>query len=103
MPKIISLADAENPKVNESGALLPIHQATLIGGSDSTITIPSTPAISSTILGSGNTYYYDLEPDEIGRIDDLVFRFRVACTTADVHCLSPHQWFSRIILEAEKG
>jgi hypothetical protein len=75
----------------------------MVGGMDGTITIPSTPAISSSILGSGSTYYYDLEPDEIGRIDELCFRFRITCTTADVDCLSPHQWFSRIVLEAEKG
>ena len=103
MPTLKNLADVENPKVNEQGALLPLHQSTMVGGMDGTITIPSTPAISSTILGSGNTYYYDLEPDEVGRIDDLCFRFRVSCSTADVDCLPPAYWFSRIVLEAEKG
>lgn len=103
MPKLQNKADAENPKINEGGALLPLHQATMTSGMDSTITISSSPAISTSILGSGNTYFWDLEPDEIGRIDDLCFRFRVQCSTADVECLPPHYWFSRIVLEAEKG
>ena len=103
MPKLANLADIELPKINEGGALLPFHQATMHGGMDGTITIPSTPAISSTILGSGSTYYWDLEPDEVGRIDDLCFRFRITCSNADVQCLPPHQWFSRIVLEAQKG
>lgn len=95
--------DVENPKVRWNNALIPLHQSQITGGMDSTITIPSTPAISSSILGSGNTYYYDLEPDEIGRIDDLCFRFRITCSSADVECLPPEQWFSRIVLESEKG
>ena len=103
MPTLQNLADAENPKVSESGCLLPLHQSHMVSGMDSTITIPSTPSISSTILGSGNTYYYDLEPDEVGRIDELCFRLRITCSTADVDCLPPHQWFSRIVLESEKG
>ena len=103
MPVLKNKADSENPKVHQDGALLPLHQSFMTSGMDGTITIPSTPAISSSILGSGNTYYYDLEPDEIGRIDDLCFRFRITCSTADVECLPPHQWFSRIVLEAEKG
>ena len=103
MPKLQNLADVELPKVNENGALLPLHQATMVGGMDSHITIPATPAIASTILGSGNTYYYDLEPDEIGRIDELCFRFRITCSTADVECLPPEQWFTRIVLESQKG
>ena len=103
MPVLQNKADTENPKVNQGGALLPLHQSFMTSGMDGTITIPATPAISSNILGSGNTYYYDLEPDEIGRIDDLCFRFRITCSTADVECLPPHQWFSRIVVEAEKG
>ena len=103
MPKLQNLADVELPKVNENGALLPLHQATMVSGMDSHITIPATPAISSTILGSGNTYYYDLEPDEVGRIDELCFRFRITCSTADVECLPPEQWFTRIVLESQKG
>ena len=103
MPQLKNLADIENPKVSEKGALLPLHQSHMTGGMDSTITLPATPTISSSILGSGNTYYYDLEPDEVGRIDDLVFRFRISCSTADVECLPPEQWFSRLVIEAEKG
>ena len=103
MPQLKNLADVENPKVSERGSLIPLHQSHMTGGMDSTITLPSTPAISSSILGSGNTYYYDLEPDEVGRIDDICFRFRVSCSTADVECLPPEQWFSRIVIEAEKG
>ena len=103
MPKIQNLADLEHPKVNEGGALIPLHQSTMISGMDGTVTIPSVPSIASTILGSGNTYYYDLEPDEVGRMDELCFRFRITCSSADVECLPPHQWFSRIVLEAEKG
>ena len=103
MPKLHNLADVEDPRVNDGGALVPLHQSKMVSGQDSTITIPSTPAISSSILGSGNTYYYDLEPDEVGRIDDLYFRFRITCSTADVECLPPHYWFNRIVLEAEKG
>ena len=103
MPKLKNLADVELPKINEGGALLPLHQSHMTSGMDSTITIPSTPTISSSILGSGNTYFWDLEPDEVGRIDDLCFRFRITCSTADVECLPPHYWFSRIVLEAEKG
>ena len=103
MPQLTNLADAENPVVHEEGAVIPLHQSTMVSGMDSTISIPSTPSISSSILGSGNTYYYDLEPDEIGRIDQLVFRFSITCSTADVECLPPHYWFSRIVLEAEKG
>ena len=103
MTKLQNKEDAENPKVNVGGALVPLHQATMTSGMSSTITIGSSPAISSSILGSGNTYYYDLEPDEVGRIDDLYFRFRVSCSTADVECLPIHYWFSRIVLESEKG
>jgi hypothetical protein len=103
MPQLSNKADNENPKVHERGALLPLHQAQMTGGMDGTITLPSTPAISSSILGSGNTYYYDLEPDEVGRIDDLCFRFRITCSTSDVECLPPEQWFNRIVLECEKG
>ena len=103
MPKIQKLADLEHPKVNEGGTLIPLHQSSMVSGMDGTITIPSVPAISSTILGSGNTYYYDLEPDEVGRMDELCFRFRITCSNADVECLPPHQWFTRIVLEAEKG
>ena len=103
MPQLKNLADVELPKIHEGGALLPLHQAHMTGGMDGTITVPATPAISSDILGSGNTYYYDLEPDTIGRIDDICFRFTITCSTADVECLPPQQWFSRLILEAEKG
>ena len=103
MPVLQNKADTENPKVNQGGALLPLHQSFMTAGIDGTITIPSTPSINSSILGSGNTYYYDLEPDEIGRIDDLCFRFRITCSNADVECLPPEQWFTRIVLEAEKG
>lgn len=103
MPHLKNLADVENPKINVGGALVPLHQSTMTAGMDSIITIPSTPAISSSILGSGKTYYYDIEPDEVGRIDDLCFRFEITCSNADVECLPPHQWFSRIVLESEKG
>ena len=103
MPELKNKADVENPKIKENGALIPLHQSHMTAGMDSTITIPATPAISSSIIGSGNTYYYDLEPDEIGRIDEMCFRFRITCSTANVELLPPHYWFSRIVLEAEKG
>ena len=95
--------DHENPKVNEQGYLLPAHQRDITAGQDSYITIPATPSPSTTILGSGNQYYFDLESDEVGRIDDLCLRFRITCSTADVECVPPAYWFSRIVLEAEKG
>ena len=32
MPQLQNLADVENPKVNEKGHLVPVHQATMISG-----------------------------------------------------------------------
>ena len=95
--------DCENPKFKFKDALLPLHQAVMTSGQDSVIQIPATPAPSSTIIGSGKTYYLDIESDEVGRIDDIVLRFRITCSTADVKLLPPQYWFSRIVLEAEKG
>ena len=80
MPKLINKLD-EVPKVAEKGALLPAHQSVHTAGQDSYITIPATPAPATTILGSGNSYYFDLESDEVGRIDELCLRFRVACVS----------------------
>ena len=96
-------ADVENPKIKLRDALLPLHQASMTAGQDSVIQIPATPSPSSDIIGSSKTYYLDIESDEVGRIDDITLRFRVTCSTADVELLPPHYWFSRIVLEAEKG
>ena len=103
MPKLVNKLDMEYPKVNEKGSLLPAHQSHYTSGQDSHITIPATPAPSTSILGSGNAYYFDIESDEVGRIDDIMLRMRITCSTADVDCVPPPYWFSRIILEAEKG
>ena len=103
MPKLVNKLDLEFPKVNERGKLLPVHQSHYTAGRDSFATIPATPTISTSILNSGNTYYFDISTDEVGRIDDICLRLRVACSTADVDCLPPPYWFSRIVIEAEKG
>lgn len=103
MPYLKKKHDIQYPKINEKGSKVLLHQSVMTGGQDSFITIPATPAPSSSILGSGNQYFLDLESDEVGRIDDLCLRFRVTCSTADVDCLPPQYWFNRIILEAEKG
>ena len=49
MPVLQNKADAENPKVNQEGAVLPLHQSFMTSGIDGTITIPSTPAISAPV------------------------------------------------------
>ena len=103
MPTLRNKADVENQKAKEGSALLPIHQAVMTSGQDSYITIPATPSISSSILGSGQSYYLDIESDEVGRIDDVCLRFRITCSTADVECLPPAYFFNRIVIEAEKG
>lgn len=95
--------DVENPKMRFKDALIPLHQGAMTAGQDSVIQIPATPAPNSTIIGSGNTYYLDIESDEVGRIDDIVLRFRITCSSADVKLLPPQYWFSRIVVEAEKG
>ena len=103
MPQLKHKEELENPLVSEKGSLLPAHQSHMTAGQDSYITIPATPSPATTILGSGNTYYLDLESDEVGRIDDITLRFTISCSTADVECVPPEYWFKRIILEAEKG
>ena len=103
MPELKNKSELETALVHENGSLIPAHQSVMSGGQDSYITIPATPSPASTILGSGKTYYLDLESDEVGRIDDLCLRFRVACSTADVDCVPTPYWFNRIVLEAEKG
>ena len=103
MPNLQHKEEVENPRVVERNALLPIHQSTMTSGQDSYIVIPATPSPATNLLGSGNTYYFDLEPDEVGRIDDLLLRFRITCSTADVDCVPPPYWFTRIVLEAQKG
>ena len=102
MPKLVNKLD-NVPKVAEKGALYPAHQSVYTAGQDSYITIPATPSPATTILGSGNSYYFDLEADEVSRIDDLCLRFRITCSSADVECVPPPYWFSRIVIEAEKG
>ena len=103
MPTLKNKAETDLQLISEKGSLLPVHQSIMTAGQDSYITIPATPSPSSTILGSGNTYYLDLESDEVGRIDDLCLRFRITCSNADVDCVPPAYWFTRIVLEAEKG
>ena len=102
MPKLQHKYDVENPKVMENNGLLPLHQSTMTSGQDSYITIPA-QNVKSTLLGSGSVYNLDIEPDEVGRVDDICFRFTITCSNADVECVNPAYWCSRIILEPEKG
>ena len=103
MPQLKHKKSVEHPKVSEKDGLIPLHQSTMTGGQDGYITIPATPTIATNILGSGNQYYFDLENDTVGRIDDLCLRFQITCSNADVELVPPPYWFSRIVLEAEKG
>ena len=103
MPSLKHKMSVERPKLVEKDGLIPLHQATMTGGQDGYITIPATPSISTNILGSGNQYFFDIESDECGRIDDLCLRFKITCSTADVELVPPPYWFNRIVLEAEKG
>ena len=101
MPSLKHKMSVEHHKKAEKDGLIPLHQSTMTGGQDSYITIPASPSISTNILGSGNQYYFDLEADEVGRIDDFCLRFKITCSNADVECVPPPYWFTRIVLEAD--
>ena len=103
MPSIARILDAENPVVNEDGALLPLHQAAITAGSDAYIVLPCSPQPATTSLGTNTTINFDIERDTVKQINDIVLRFTVSCSTADVECLPVNYWADRIVIEAERG
>ena len=103
MPSIARILDAENPVVNENGALLPLHQAAITAGSDAYIVLPCSPQPASNVLGTNTTINFDIERDTVKQINDIVLRFTVSCSTADVECLPINYWMDRVIIEAERG
>ena len=105
MPTLSRIADAENPMVLEDGALLPLHQAAITAGSDAykLIVLPCSPAPPTTSLGSNTTINFDIERDTVKQINDIVLRFTVSCSTADVKTLPPNYWVNRLVIEAERG
>ena len=103
MPVLQRKADVHAPKVNDDGALLPVHQAQIIAGTDAYIELPCSPQPASTVLGTNTTINFDIERDTVREINDICLRFRVTCSTADVDCLPPNYWLDRIVIEAERG
>ena len=103
MPDLKYKEELENPKVLENGAMLPVHQKHSSGGHNSVMVYNATPTPATNILGSGNTYNFDIEPDTVGRVDELCLRLKITCSNADVETVMPDYFFSKIILENEKG
>ena len=92
------------PKVKVSDGLLPAHQHSITSGTESWFTIPATPAFPSNLIGSGNSAYLDIERDEVGHIMDVCIRFSIKNNgSSSVQLVPPAYWFSRIVLESEKG
>ena len=103
MPVLSRKLDILSPKIQEDGALLPIHQATASAGSSAYIVLPCSPPAPTTSLNSGNTINFDIERDTVKLVENICFRFRVQCTTADVELLPPNYWLNRLVIEAERG
>ena len=89
--------------VKATGAVWPPHQITATAGSDAYVHLSCSPAPPTTSLNSGNTINFDIERDTIKLIDDIIIRFRVSCSSADVETLPVHYWCNRLIVEAERG
>ena len=103
MPALHRKADIETPKVLENGALLPLHQAQITSGSDAHIVLPCSPQPKTTSLGTNTTINFDIERDTVKLINDIILRFTVTCSTADVETLPPHYWMDRLVIEADRG
>lgn len=103
MPVVQLKANVERPKINEGDSLIPVYQSVLTAGSDAYIHLPCTPQPPTNSLGSGNTIYFDIQRDEVKLINDICFRLKVSCSTANVQTLPPNLWLKRLVIESEKG
>ena len=103
MPVVVPRDTLQPPRVQDDGVLLPAFQKNMTGGMDSYYTIPMTPTPSSDAIGSGKNLFFDLERDECGLINDIVIKFSLTCSNADVELVPPPYWFNRICIESSKG
>ncbi len=73
---------AEEQKAGGIKHMVPLHQVTATQGKDSYYTIPVEPTAPTAAISSGKLIHFDLEPNEVGQVDDMYFRFKLSSSTA---------------------
>ena len=72
-------------------AKIPAYQFGMTNQQNSVYTISMTPSPSTDSFSNAKTLLFDLHPMEFGQLLDILLRFKISCSTADVQlCPAPY-------------
>lgn len=94
MPKLVPRYDIEDDKNFEHKTqgkkdVIPSDQTYAYDGTCSVFTLPCPDVISSTDVYNGKLRFFDLRPNECGKINDAMFRFTISSTSQIAHLPGP--------------